>query len=209
MKPGDSTAETSRLSLPERAARPARFALLLLIGAAMPRSAAAEVREQLATTEYAVTGNPSASLLQLLNAASPVREYGRTFHGYTKWYVSWRYRWNESADGSCRISSVTTRVDGHTTLPRLVGGSAEQRLRFDTYLAALRIHELGHFAIAQQAGREIDAGILALPQMHNCATLESAANDFGRRVLNQHLAREKQYDATTEHGKSQGAWLER
>lgn len=192
------------------AALPARLALLvLLIGAGLTRGAGAEVRDQLATTEYAVTGNPSVSLLQLLDAASPIRENGKSFHGYTKWYVSWRYRWNENADGGCRISSVTTQVEGRMTLPRLVGGSAEQRLRFDTYLAALRKHELGHYTIAQQAGREIDAKILALPPMRNCASLESAANHLGHRLLNQHLAREKQYDATTEHGKTQGAWLER
>lgn len=187
---------------------PAAYALLPIC-AALPHGAAAEVRERLATTEYEVTGNASIPLLQLLNAASPIRENGRAFHGYTKWFVNWRYRWNEGADGSCRIFSVATQVDGHMTLPRLVGGPAELRQRFDTYLTALRKHEMGHYEIARQAGSEIDARILALPTLRNCAALESAANELGRRVLDQHLAREKQYDATTGHGKTQGAWLDR
>lgn len=201
--------DASGHTVSRRATQSGGLFLLVLIAAGLPRGAHADVQENLVTTEYAVAGSPSATLLQLLNAASPIRENGRTFHAYTKWYVSWRFRWNESVDGSCRISSVATRVDGHMTLPRLNGGAAEQRRAFATYLAALRTHEMGHYAFAQQAGREIDAKILSLPQMRSCASLESAANGLGHRVLNEHTAREKQYDASTGHGRTQGAWLER
>jgi predicted secreted Zn-dependent protease len=192
--------------------RPARLTaltLLLLIDAGLPGRVAAEVREQLVTTEYAVRGDPSVPLLQLLNRASPVREGGKTFHGYTKWTVNWRFRWRDDAAAGCRISGIVTQIDGRMTLPRLVGGSADQRQRFETYLQALRQHEMGHFSIARQAGREIDAGILALPPMRDCASLDAAANALGYRVLDQHLAREKQYDASTGHGRTQGAWLDR
>jgi predicted secreted Zn-dependent protease len=191
-----------------RPARPLAFALLLL-DAALPRGVAAEVREQLVTTEYAVSGDPSVPLLQLLNRASPIRDGGKTFHGYTKWTVNWRFRWHDDAGAGCRIAGIVTQIDGRMTLPRLAGGSADQRERFETYLQALRQHEMGHFAIAKQAGREIDAGILALPPMRDCASLDAAANALGYRVLDQHLAREKQYDASTGHGRTQGAWLDR
>ncbi len=189
-------------------ARPPAFALLLL-GLALPGGAAAEVREQLVTNEYAVGGDPSVPLLQLLDRASPIREGGKTFHGYTKWTVNWRFRWRDDAGAGCRIAGNITQIDGRMTLPRLVGGSADQRQRFETYLQALRQHEMGHFAIAKQAGREIDAGILALPPMRDCTSLDAAANALGYRVLDQHLAREKQYDASTGHGRTQGAWLDR
>lgn len=189
-------------------ARPSAFALLLL-GAALARGVAAEVREQLVTTEYAISGDPSVPLPQLLNRASPIREGGKTFHGYTKWTVNWRFHWRDDAGAGCRIAGIVTRIEGRMTLPRLVGGSADQRERFETYLQALRQHEMGHFAIAKQAGREIDSRILALPPMRDCASLDAAANALGYRVLDQHLAREKQYDASTGHGRTQGAWLDR
>ncbi len=188
-----------------------RMQAAIVVGAlaASASPALAEVREQLATREYAVTADPGAPLLQLLNSATPIRENGKVFHGYTKWYVKWNYRWNEAPDGSCRITRVDTAVEGTFTLPKLVGGSGAQRTRFDTYLAALRTHEEGHYAFARQAGREIDGEIAALPAMRSCKALETEANALGYRILDTYTTREKQYDRDTDHGRTQGAWLER
>ncbi|TXG77552.1 MAG: DUF922 domain-containing protein [Rhodocyclaceae bacterium] len=177
--------------------------------AACASPALAEVREQLATREYAVTADPAVPLLRLLDGATPIRENGKVFHGYTRWYVKWNYRWNEAPDGSCRITRVDTSVEGTITLPKLVGGTGAQRTRFDAYLAALRTHEEGHYAFARQAGREIDGKIAALPSMRSCRALEAEANGLGYRILDIHTAREKQYDRDTDHGRTQGAWLER
>jgi hypothetical protein len=49
--------------------------------------------------------------------------------------------------------------------------------------------ELGHYEIGKE--------------------LESTANALGYQTLDEYRAKEKQYDTSTAHGKSQGAWLEK
>ena len=77
----------------------------------------------------------------------------------------------------------------------------------DEYLIALRQHELGHFELAKDAAERIDAQIRTLPAMPTCKQLETAANERGNRQLEEVRRKEKQYDANTQHGKTQGAWL--
>lgn len=182
--------------------------LLLLCLLILAKTADAQVSENLVYTYYTAKSD-SDSLLETLNKASPIRVDNRSFHGYTKWNVHWNYRWFEQADGRCKITKVTTDLTANITLPELVGANAEQTEAFDKYLSALRVHELGHYDIGKQTATTIDNGILALPEMSSCKELESTANDFGYRTLEEYKAQEKQYDVATAHGKTQGAWLER
>jgi predicted secreted Zn-dependent protease len=164
----------------------------------------AEVSERLDYVSYSAKTEASRPLLESLDAASPIRRNGRVHHGYTDWYVRWQFRWWEEADGRCRITSVQTSLTGKIQLPRLEGKSSPQ---FDRYLWALRTHELGHFRLGQVAAAEIDMEILALPEAPSCKALESLANSTGHRILNFYRGEELDYDASTDHGKSQGAWL--
>ncbi|MDP3331470.1 MAG: DUF922 domain-containing protein, partial [Methylococcaceae bacterium] len=100
-------------------------------------------------------------------------------------------------------------VTGNITLPELVGATAEQTAAFDNYVSALRVHELGHYDIGRETATVIDSGILALPQMSSCKKLEATANALGYQTLDDYKAREKQYDASTNHGETQGASLDR
>lgn len=167
------------------------------------------VSENLTYTYYAARNlNPSRSLKMTLNEASPIRENGEVFHGHTKWYVEWRFQWAEKPDGSCKISNVSTNVSASITLPRLDEAPSEQRQLFDNFLSALRLHELGHFNIGKGAATAVHVGILNLPEMLSCKELETAANELGNRILDEHRMQEIQYDESTSHGKTQGAWLE-
>jgi predicted secreted Zn-dependent protease len=183
--------------------------LLLLCLLILVKTSSAQVSESLVYTYYTANADTSRSLLEALNKASPIRMDNRSFHGYTTWNVKWNYRWLEQADGRCKITKVTIDLTGNITLPELVGATAEQTEAFDKYVAALRVHELGHYGIGKDTATTIDNGILALPEMSSCKELESTANGFGYRTLDEYKEQEKQYDASTAHGKTQGAWLER
>lgn len=184
--------------------RPRLFVALLTLAAS---SALAEVSESLAYRDYSVAPHPAESLLFALNRASPIRENGRTFHGYTEWQVSWRFRWHQEPSGRCAITSARTQVTGSIQLPQLKGGTAAQKTAFERYLPALREHELGHYRIGRDAAAHIDREILQLPPMHNCRALEQAANDGAYRTLARFQQQERDYDASTGHGRTQGAWL--
>jgi predicted secreted Zn-dependent protease len=183
--------------------------LLLLCFLIITQTSYATVSESVSYTYYTANGEPSHSLLKILDAATPIRQNGHVFHAYTKWYIKWNFRWFEKPDGSCKITSVTTQLTASINLPQLVGDTSTQQNQFDNYLSALRTHELGHYGIGKQAADTIDSKIFALPEMSNCKTLESAANDIGYQTLDEYKAIESQYDTSTGHGKTQGAWLER
>ena len=183
------------------------FPILFLIILTLSSPAGGSVSETLTRHTYPARQGAGTSLLAALNDASPVREGGKVFHGYTKWNVKWDYRWNESRTGACTIASVATNLRVEMTLPDLVAGSAEGVAMFRRYLAALVIHEEGHRDIGREAAEEVDRTIAALPGMANCRELEREANRRGEAIIARARTREKEYDRTTSYGCTQGACL--
>jgi predicted secreted Zn-dependent protease len=191
--------------------RPPRGGAALLLGLALAGAwpARAEVGEQLDERWYDVDARAHATLRQALDAASPIRREGKTYHGYTEWRIEWRYRWRQGADGLCRITSVRTHLEAQVTLPRLTGASAAQRETFARYLERLRAHEMGHVALAREAAREIDRGIAGLAPMRDCQSLDQRASTLGYERLRQARERERAYDRRTDHGRREGVQLPR
>ena len=168
----------------------------------------AEVTENLAYAYYTADADSTRSLLSILDASSPIRNNGRIFHGYYDSQVAWKLQPFSKPDGRCKIAKVDIEITGEITLPRLAGGTYAQRDKFDTFLSALRVHELGHHNINKEAAAEIGRKILSLPEMPSCAALVSAANELGRQTLKKSKERAERYDAETNHGGSQGARLD-
>lgn len=167
----------------------------------------AGVSEQVEHRYYDVDQRPGETLLAALNAASPVRDGGRAFHAYTAWNVRWQFRWNAAAGGTCRITSVTTRLAVTMTLPRLRSTDALAAADFRRYYPALLLHEEGHRSLARGVAQEIDRRIEALPPMERCADLEREANRLGHELLEDARQREVEYDRSTRQGCTQGACL--
>ena len=176
---------------------------MLLAGAVS--TANADVIDKVVYSYYIVRAQPDQSIGNVLNKSSPFRHDGRVFHSQTKWDVNWHYHWFEKADGKCKMNQVSVEVNSKIILPTLVGASDEQQNRFNTYLKALQIHELGHVDFGKQAARDIDSGIIALPELANCKVLDAAANALGNQLLESYRQKEIQYDVETDHGRTQGA----
>jgi predicted secreted Zn-dependent protease len=77
---------------------------------------------------------------------------------------------------------------------------------FVQILTNLRVHELGHVAIASEAASAIEKSLAAMPQMASCAALESAANAAGYVLLEACKGRQMEYDRVTDHGRLQSLW---
>ena len=182
-----------------------RWLLIFLV--LVTTSAYAEVVEKLDYEYYEAVAKPGQSLLASVNEASPIRHNGRTYHGYTKWNVQWRFFWNTDGSGRCRITSTKTTLTATTQMPELKGGTASQRKTFEDYSAALKRHEWGHYEIGREAAVSIDRELLLFPTMEECASLEKQSNALADRILEQYREKELAYDASTGYGKSQGAWL--
>ena len=179
--------------------------LPLLLSLTLP--ATADVQERLQEQFYDLQVASGQSLSRAINQASPIRQNGQIYHAYTRWQVQWNYWWREQRDGRCQIDLTRTQLHATLTLPRLSGGDAQQRQRFEHYLGALREHELGHFRIGQAAAAEIDKALLQTPEYPTCAELQQQANQRANTVLQRYIEQERRYDRDTDHGRTQGAWL--
>jgi predicted secreted Zn-dependent protease len=168
----------------------------------------AGVSEQVEHRYYDVDQRPGESLLSALNAASPVRDGGRTFHAFTAWNVHWQFHWKAAAGGTCRITGVNTRLAVTMTLPRLRSTDALAAASFRRYYPALLVHEEGHRSLARGVAQEIDRRIDSLPPMERCADLEREANRLGHALVEDGRQREIEYDRSTRQGCTQGACLQ-
>jgi predicted secreted Zn-dependent protease len=167
----------------------------------------AHVTTQSSIERYAVRVQAPQTLQQALNATSPIRENGRVYYGHTQWWVSWTFHWHQQPSGRCAITNVSVEVKTRMQLPELLAAPAADRARFERFLPRLRLHEEGHRDHGLAAAAEVDRRLATLPEMASCAQLEATANAAGQSVIDGYAARDRQYDAATEHGKTQGAWL--
>jgi predicted secreted Zn-dependent protease len=178
--------------------------MLAILAAAAAR---ADVTESVSYRSYDVRPSGGQTLAAAVNAATPIHEDGRSMAGHTTWHVWWHFTWHRATDGSCAIDTVHCDVTAEITLPQLESGDQATRERFQTFLAALEVHERGHVRIAEAAARDVEDAIRALPAAPDCASLDREANEAGQRVLARSRSDEVRYDQDTQHGRTQGAWL--
>jgi predicted secreted Zn-dependent protease len=103
---------------------------------------------------------------------------------------------------------VYVDLESKIVLPSLVNATDEQHKRFETYITALRSHELGNVDFGKQAAFAIEKAIINLPELANCKVLDAAANAAANQLLESYKQKEVQYDIDTDHGKTQGAWID-
>lgn len=167
----------------------------------------AKVVEQLDYAHYEVDPEGYDKLYQAVNAVTPVKVDGKTFHGLTKWHIKWNYWFDNEEDGSCAITRTRVTLTATITLPQLVNSEDWQDEIFDEYLDALTEHEMGHYEISQEAAQAIDDALNELDAEDDCTTLKQVANQSARELLNEFRQAERDYDKRTDHGRTQGARL--
>ncbi|WP_146171201.1 DUF922 domain-containing Zn-dependent protease [Saccharospirillum sp. MSK14-1] len=167
----------------------------------------AQVHTELDWQPYPVRLAEGETLAEALDRSSPIRQRALVYHATTDWQVQWRFWWQNS-DHGCVIERVRTDVTVQIQLPELVDGTAAQQAEFSDYREALRVHEEGHQQFALEAGEAIDRALQQLPPASNCRALEVDANALGHHILERVREREFDYDRRTNHGETQGAWME-
>ena len=179
--------------------------LLALAACAQPAQAAVDLDDQV--EHYAIEGATPADLRREMNGKGPQGAGGRRFDGHTRWFVSWRYRYNNTG-GGCNIASVTTSVKVTMTLPQWSDqsrASSATREQWARYIAALDLHEQGHRRHGIAAANEVDHAIAAMPPAGSCDALGKNANALGTSILRKYNQLDLDYDRDTGHGASQGA----
>jgi predicted secreted Zn-dependent protease len=147
---------------------------------------------------YAVGGVTEAQIRARLNANAPASPDG--FKGDA--YTSWNYRWSWPGYGSsaCTLAKavVTLTVDVH--FPRWThpkAASAAVAAAWNRYAKALAVHESGHANYA----RARYPFVLRAIRRATCRTADAAAQAQLALIRKHDVA----YDASTNHGATQGA----
>lgn len=181
--------------------------LLYLFALSHYLKAAPLVNEVIKT--YVVHARGLDALRAVLDKSTLVKVNGKTFYAFTDTYVRWHYWWNETKT-SCAINKVSTAVDVTYTMPELNENlaSLETRHVWKKYYASLILHEKGHADIAIEAALAIEKSLLNMPSSRNCRLLSQQANSRAEKVLEGYRPQHKVYDRETDHGYTQGAYLD-
>jgi predicted secreted Zn-dependent protease len=167
-----------------------------------------ETEESLDYEYYDVHDDSNISLKQLLFDASPIKIDGKTYHGLTTCHINWFYKWSKNKSGYSRLTGFKTVLKIKITLPRLVDSSSQKRTdHFDQYVKILTLHEMGHVDLSRKAAVEIRTRVRSLDEKPSLGILKSAVENTGTRIWEEYQEKSVKYDNDTEHGKTQGAWL--
>lgn len=126
----------------------------------------------------------------------------------TRWRVTWKYTFEESA--ACRLKKFTVDVSATIRMPRWAdrdAASPAARASWDAFHEATRKHEEGHRDYGVRAGRELASEIRALGPRNDCRRLKAGVEETASRVIASYQDADREYDRVTRHGIAQGAIL--
>jgi len=155
----------------------------------------------IALDHYTVRGLDYASLARSLNANGP-----KGFHGLASWKIDYEYTARRQRD-ECRMDTVRVKVSGRILMPRWAdeaAAPAELRRRWIAYYAALKQHEDGHVRHGRELALLVKERLLGLGAMP-CDQVKAVSDGEFRRLSDNLKARDREYDARTNHGGTQGA----
>lgn len=132
---------------------------------------------------------------------------GKKYDSLTTWHVKWDYGYDR-APRACSADSFRVTVEIVYRYPKWVRpNDAPQALaeKWDRYIGNLTIHENGHRDMVVQAATELSRAVAELPPTATCADLDRTVRALGRARMEKLKEDERAYDATTDHGVTQGA----
>ena len=168
--------------------------------------AAAEPLVKRNVVHYDVSGASAQEIRAEMDRLGPIDERTkRRSDATTRWYVKWTYRYRNVGQ-DCAIARVSVTVDVTITMPRLKPGSPADLARtFSEFTDKLREHEEGHAQNGIDIGSRIEAAIRDIKPYPTCEELGRAANALGDRLVKEANQNDVEYDARTQHGRTQGA----
>jgi predicted secreted Zn-dependent protease len=156
---------------------------------------------------YNVQGSSLSEVAHYIRTNGPKDWQGRSWGGMAG--SSLRWEWYRAPEWSgCRVAAADVRLHSRITLPRWAMGSLPNfgvGPAWEGYLKALTTHENGHRDINIEEAREVKAGLLEIPRMEDCEQVQAAALAVAAKAQARRVLRNRQYDAITMHGQTQGA----
>jgi predicted secreted Zn-dependent protease len=213
LPPGIETADKERPTAVQRAARILSiFSLCLALlacgalprlssgdptpAAPLPTAAVADVSGA-EISYYDIEGATAADLGQAMRELGPVAYDGWKGSAATNWYISWNWPGYGSQD--CQLGDATVSYTVRVTLPQWqppARTSPELVTDWNRYVLALASHEQQHVDFVPEGAADVEAAIRGA----TCQTADAAA----MAAIESIRQRDRDYDAATDHGASQG-----
>jgi predicted secreted Zn-dependent protease len=188
----------------------AHLAVTLLLFATTGLCARAELEAPTIhdTIDYRdVGGRTRAQLVASLDRVAVGEPGNERFYANTHWELRWSFRIG-STGGDCHVTSASTDLTVNMSLPRWnppPNAARDLIERWNRFSTALRRHEDGHRDIAIDAAHELARRITGTPPAGDCEKLKQSVGRRADAVLDEYRAKERRYDETTGHGRTQGA----
>jgi predicted secreted Zn-dependent protease len=152
------------------------------------------------TNFYSVTGANFREIRQSIATSHPWKD---GFDGDTQWRVQWSYQLTPTPNG-CSCTSFRTTTTITTTLPRWTPPDEvmpEVKEQWTRYFTNLMQHEAGHARIGMVAAAEVDRQVRQNSTASDCESLGKAINERAERIVENHRAKDREYDQRTNHGR--------
>jgi predicted secreted Zn-dependent protease len=155
---------------------------------------------------YEVIGSTVEELRREIEWKGP-RYDGRRAAGLAEWSISWTFRYAPTSTG-CELTEINPRLEGTITLPRWVAGKDRAAdtviAEWHKFVAALRVHEDGHYAYGMQAEAEVRALGRNFRVRGDCSRIIERFNADARAIVQKHVEANEAYDRDTRYGQTQG-----
>ena len=156
---------------------------------------------------YEIRGDSEKTLRSQMIQNNTTWNDGKKYDSLTSWLVKWDYGY-DGGPQACSADSFRTTIEITFRFPKWVRtDDAPPALvaKWDGYMEHLITHENGHRDMAVRAAAELSRAVAQLPPAASCADLDREVLVLSRARMKKLNADEKEYDAATSHGITQGA----
>jgi predicted secreted Zn-dependent protease len=159
------------------------------------------------TKFYDIQGRTAEDLHEAMDKYGPSdRNHGRRVWAHTRWYVKWKFEYEERRN-QCSIKSVKTETTIDFNYPRWTnksdGPRAVQR-RWEEFMATLIKHENKHAKHGLLAAAEVRKVLPQLPPQRTCERMKEVAKAKGKEITDKYHAMDIEYDRRTRNGATEG-----
>jgi predicted secreted Zn-dependent protease len=157
-------------------------------------------------TYYSVVGSSTEELEQSLKQRGPRDDSGAGRFAYTDWTVKWN--WKKLDNDTIDPASVTLTCVVNILLPKAesqADWSPELSKAWESFVERTRQHELNHVGHVEQLVPQIPERFARAAE-RNGALSTKQAESIVTGVIAKIRAKDREYDAVTSHGRTEGTW---
>lgn len=164
-----------------------------------------------APTTYQIYGNIASELRSQIQQCAPGAHDSSSaeFTAQTSYNLAWQYDTLTNGDGNCNIGNVKVGVHTAMALPLWQpNGNASTGLsdRWQRFTTSLQTHEQGHATLDTAYAAQLVTNLNAIGSQSCTSIANAVANTVNSSVAALNAANDA-YDASTNHGATQGAVL--